>query len=112
MRRREILMAEFRLDALHLSFLAPDFLLQRMSFVISSFQPGGHEQRMALMRGMLGTAVIMQIANVIFADDHKIHPEKPFSLVIGNHEYTPRAPRVCAQKSTPVVSRSQAVISA
>jgi hypothetical protein len=82
------------IDALQISLFAPDFLLARMSFVASAIAHplgAGREQATALLRGGIGMFVIAQLANIMFGDDHKMHLDRPFSLIIGKHEYTPRS---------------------
>jgi hypothetical protein len=78
-------------DALRLGLLAPDFLEARLKFAGQALRPKGKEQAMALVRGALIMGVTAQVLNVLIGDDHKPHWNRPFSLIIGGREYTPRS---------------------
>jgi hypothetical protein len=78
-------------DALRIALLAPDFLEARLRFGGQAMRSYGKEQTMALLRGaaIMGSAAI--IASLLFGDDHKWNPNRPFSVVVGGREYTPRS---------------------
>jgi len=78
-------------DALRIGLLAPDFLEARLRFAGQAAKPYGREQLYALLRGALLMATTAQIINLLFGDDKKIHLDKPFSVLIGGREYTPRS---------------------
>jgi hypothetical protein len=78
-------------DALRIGLLAPDFLEARLRFGGQAMRPYGKEQTMALLRGaaIMGSAAI--VASLLFGDENKWNPNRPFSVVIGGREYTPRS---------------------
>ena len=79
-------------DFLRLSLLAPDFLEARLKFAGQALRPYGKEQSMALLRGALimgGLAVALSL--LLGDDDSPWDIKKPFTVVIGGREYTPRS---------------------
>ena len=79
-------------DFLRLSLLAPDFLEARLKFAGQALRPYGKEQSMALLRGALimgGLAVALSL--LVGDDDSPWDIKKPFTVVIGGREYTPRS---------------------
>lgn len=78
-------------DVLRLVALAPDFLESRMKFFGAAFTPAGREQRIALIKGALIMGLGAQLLNLMFGDDHKPHWDRPFSVIIGGREYSPRS---------------------
>jgi hypothetical protein len=77
-------------DAMRLILLAPDFLEARSRFVGQALKPGGREQAIALIRigGIIyGGARVM---NMMF-NNNDPKWDKPFSVVIGGHEYAIRS---------------------
>jgi len=78
-------------DALKIALLAPDFLEARLKFAGQAVSAKGREQMMALIRGAIIMSVAAQTINLMFSDDHKTNWGKPFSLIIGGREYTPRS---------------------
>jgi len=78
-------------DALKIIALAPDFLEARLKFAGQALRPKGKEQVMALLRGAVIMGVLAQLLNLMFGDDHEPHWDRPFSVIIGGREYTPRS---------------------
>jgi hypothetical protein len=78
-------------DAFRIIGLAPDFLEARLKFAGQAVRPYGKEQAMALLRGAVIMGATAQILNVMFSDDHKPHWDKPFTVIVGDREYTPRS---------------------
>lgn len=84
-------------DIFKLTALAPDFLEARVKFVAQALKPYGREQQMALARSAIGYTAIAQIVNMIYAQmtgekyDAKERMKHPFSVKIGDREFTPRS---------------------
>ena len=78
-------------DGLRIALLAPDFLEARFKFAGQALMPKGKEQAMALIRGAMIMAGGAQLINMMFGDDHKTHWDRPFSVIIGGREYSPRS---------------------
>lgn len=71
--------------------LAPDFLEARMRFSGQALKPYGKEQQIALLKSIVIMGTIAQIANILIGDEHKPNWDKPFSIIAGKREYTPRS---------------------
>jgi hypothetical protein len=78
-------------DVLRIGLLAPDFLEARLKFFAQAARPKGKEQFMALLRGAIIMATAAQVTNMLIGDDHKTHWNRPFSVMVGGREYTPRS---------------------
>lgn len=78
-------------DAMRLILLAPDFLESRLKFFGQALTRYGSESRTALIKSAIYMSVIAQIANVLIGDDKRMHWEKPFTVIAGGREWTPRS---------------------
>jgi len=94
-------------DALRLVLLAPDFLEARFKFAGQALRPRGKEQAMAFIRGAIIMGLGAQTINAMFGDNrekidqqnpwsmraitNRMHWDKPFSVIINGHEYSPRS---------------------
>jgi hypothetical protein len=78
-------------DIYRLLSLAPDFLEARLRFAGQALRPYGAEQRAALIRAVVGMQAGAMVFNMLFSDDHKTHWNEPFSLVIGDTQYSLRS---------------------
>lgn len=78
-------------DALRIGLLAPDFLEARLKFAGQALRPHGREQATALVLGGIIMAATAQIVNMMFGDEKKPHWSRPFTIIIGGREYTPRS---------------------
>jgi N12 class adenine-specific DNA methylase len=78
-------------DALRIMLLAPDFLEARLKFAGQALRPHGREQVTALLLGAIIMATTAQIINTLLGDEKKPHWNRPFSIIIGKREYTPRS---------------------
>jgi len=78
-------------DAMRLILLAPDFLESRLKFFGQALTRYGTESRTALIKSAIYMSVLAQIANVLIGDDKRMHWEKPFTVIAGGREWTPRS---------------------
>jgi hypothetical protein len=78
-------------DTFRLLSLAPDFLEARLRFFGQSIRPGGREQAIALLRATIALYGAGVIGNMLFADHHDPHWNKPFTLVIHGKDYSLRS---------------------
>jgi len=78
-------------DALRIALLAPDFLEARLKFFGQAARPHGKEQLYALIRGAIIMATAAQTINMLIGDDGKPDWKRPFSIIVGGREYTPRS---------------------
>jgi len=78
-------------DAIRLILLAPDFLESRLKFFGQALTRYGTESRTALIKSAIYMSVLAQIANVLIGDDKRMHWEKPFTVIAGGREWTPRS---------------------
>jgi len=81
-------------DMFRLGALAPDFLEARARFVGEALKPYGREQAIALIRGttlMYLAAKAIEGINTLIDDKAEIHWDRPFSVTIGDKEYTLRS---------------------
>ena len=79
------------IDAMRLFLLAPDFLESRLKFFIQGMTPEGRESRIALFKSALYMSIIAQMGNMLIGDDKRLHLDKPFSIIAGGREWTPRS---------------------
>lgn len=78
-------------DAMRIVLLAPDFLEARFKFFGQAARPLGREQARAFVIGAVVMSATAQAVNIMFGDDHKPNWSKPFSIILGGREYTPRS---------------------
>lgn len=79
------------IDLTRLFLLAPDFLESRIKFAFQALTPEGRESRVALIKSGIYMALIVQMGNILIGDDKRMHWDKPFSVIAGGREWTPRS---------------------
>lgn len=75
-------------DTLRFLFLAPDFGEARLRFPLQAMHKYGGEQRMALVLGAIGMAVIAKIIEKIVSGEN--HFDRPFTVTHNGREYGAR----------------------
>jgi hypothetical protein len=83
---------KFMQDLFRLTALAPDFLESRARFVGGAMRPGGHRQRVALMRQFLYMYGAARALNALTNDgDAKWDPKDVFTWHFRGHEFSIRS---------------------